>query len=320
PIDKRHMVELSGNISIAVGGGHTAIYQQAGTVYTVGRGNEGQLGDSTVATVSLPVQTGRNGNNAVKSDLVTIKNVTGDSVVKTYDGKPAAPAVPNPAPDYLTLTLGQYVELNVSKLYWSFSDGFNLYKDGYRKPFPANTTYTYTSSDERIGVVAVAGDVVTVKSADGATTGSTVLTITATAGGKVLGVGRTKITFAKNTHVANPAISAGVSHSAAVAEDGSIWTWGDNTKGQLGAPLTTTYAEVPMKLTVKNGANAVTFRKVYAANGTTYAIDNSGTLNTTTQLHDDGHLWAWGKGYGATPVPVPSSHRSRPSMKRFKVR
>lgn len=63
-----------------------------------------------------------------------------------------------------------------------------------------------------------------------------------------------------------------------ILSDGSIWTWGANSMGQLGIG-TRVQSTTPVKVHVPTG---VTFVKINSGGYASYAIDTSG------------HLWAWG--------------------------
>jgi alpha-tubulin suppressor-like RCC1 family protein len=64
----------------------------------------------------------------------------------------------------------------------------------------------------------------------------------------------------------------------AILKNGSVWTWGDNDRGQLGTG-TKTPATTPVQVHVPGG---VTFVKVSSGGYASYAIDKTG------------RLWAWG--------------------------
>ncbi|WP_158219617.1 CARDB domain-containing protein [Ideonella sp. A 288] len=72
-------------------------------------------------------------------------------------------------------------------------------------------------------------------------------------------------------------IAAGAAHSAAIKTDGSLWTWGRNTQGQLGDGSTT---DRPLPTPVGGGKRWVAVAAGFAH---TLAIDA------------DGALWAWGQ-------------------------
>ena len=71
-------------------------------------------------------------------------------------------------------------------------------------------------------------------------------------------------------------LSAGYSHSAAVRQDGSLWTWGDNSYGQLGDG-TTTQQNVPVQVATEASWQTVRAGQYY-----------------TTALRQDNSYWAWG--------------------------
>jgi len=71
---------------------------------------------------------------------------------------------------------------------------------------------------------------------------------------------------------------AGNGQTVAILADGSVWAWGDGTKGQLGDGGTTG-SDVPVQVKMPAG---VTFTTVNSGGYSCYAIDGSG------------RLWAWG--------------------------
>ena len=71
---------------------------------------------------------------------------------------------------------------------------------------------------------------------------------------------------------------AGNGQTVAILADGSVWAWGDGTKGQLGDGGTAD-RDVPVQVKVPAG---VTFTTVNSGGYSCYAIDSSG------------RLWAWG--------------------------
>jgi len=82
-------------------------------------------------------------------------------------------------------------------------------------------------------------------------------------------------------------VAAGVSHTAAVKTDGTLWLWGVNNNGQLG-DNTITDKSSPVQ-TIAGGTN---WRQVAACNYYTAAIKTDGTLwswgyNTNGQLGDN---------------------------------
>lgn len=85
-------------------------------------------------------------------------------------------------------------------------------------------------------------------------------------------------------------ISSGSGHSVAVKADGSLWSWGDNTSGQLGMfdPLATSITTIPGRVTVANGVPAG-FNNGW--------IDAAAGGSHTLALQSDGTLWGWGNNF-----------------------
>ena len=74
------------------------------------------------------------------------------------------------------------------------------------------------------------------------------------------------------------AISAGRSHSLALKDDGTVWSWGWNHFGQLGNGSTIEESNTPVQ--VSSLTNVV-------------AIDDG--QYSLLALKDDGTVWSWGR-------------------------
>ena len=90
----------------------------------------------------------------------------------------------------------------------------------------------------------------------------------------------TKITIEGEENKKWKQISAGGSHSLAIDEDGNLWSWGLNSKGQLGIG-TNDDKLVPTKITIEEEQNKK-WKQVSAGDQYSLAID------------EDGNLWSWG--------------------------
>jgi len=90
-------------------------------------------------------------------------------------------------------------------------------------------------------------------------------------------------------------VSCGQTHTAAVKTDGTLWCWGDNNVGQLG-DNSTTHRSSPVQ-TVTSGTN---WNSV------------SGGYRMTSAIKTDGTLWVWGVGANGSLGTNDFTHRSSP--------
>lgn len=73
-------------------------------------------------------------------------------------------------------------------------------------------------------------------------------------------------------------VSAGYVHSAAVRTDGTLWTWGLNTSGELGLGYNSTSEDIPMRVGTEQN----------------WATVSAGSEDHTVGIKIDGTMWAWG--------------------------
>ena len=93
------------------------------------------------------------------------------------------------------------------------------------------------------------------------------------------GVGnRTAAVQVSGLPVSIRAVASGSTHSLALADDGSVWSWGDNAYGQLGTG-TTVAALIPRRINALSGIVAIS-----ALGYSNLALDATG------------RVWAWGRG------------------------
>jgi len=78
------------------------------------------------------------------------------------------------------------------------------------------------------------------------------------------------------------AIAAGATHTVALKSDGTVWTWGYNTYGQLGDG-TTTHRHTPVQVVGPGGSGFLTD-----------VIAIAGGMDHTIALKSDGTVWTWG--------------------------
>jgi alpha-tubulin suppressor-like RCC1 family protein len=80
-------------------------------------------------------------------------------------------------------------------------------------------------------------------------------------------------------------VNGGISYTAAIKTDGTIWSWGSNAYGQLGLNL--------------NSASNKSTPQQEACNGTNWCTFSVKNLHTSA-IKTDGTLWSWGdNAYGA---------------------
>lgn len=77
----------------------------------------------------------------------------------------------------------------------------------------------------------------------------------------------------------DPVVAAGPHHSAAIRNDGTLWTWGNNEHGQLG-----------------DGSRNARHRP-FQVPGLTNMVDVAAGRGFTVALRDDGTVWAWGTNW-----------------------
>ena len=302
PVDSRDMITLPNVVGVASGDTHNVFYRGDGSIYTVGLGTSGQLGHGEFTSQNLPVQAGGSDTNTVKPAYLEI--LSGGAPRLTYNYN-INDGTGNMAPDFLSMGLREVLSIDPAKVCLQLTDGFNLYKDGYRIGLPQGVTVSFRSGDESIGVLrnvdangVATGSRVELVSADGKKTGTVTLYITVTYQDGSFVAGQIRVTFVdmavKETEVM---VSSGNTHSAALAEDGTLWLWGSNANGQLGDETGISYYEYPYHLVVEENGTAVIFTAVEAGDGYTLAIDEAGAL------------WAWGKDYTAVPTKVSDTER-----------
>ena len=102
-------------------------------------------------------------------------------------------------------------------------------------------------------------------------------------------------------------VAGGDKFSVALHTDGTVWTWGDNSSGQLGDGSTVAYRPGPGPVP---GLAGIT--QISAHGGFALAVASDGSLwawgdNTYGQLGTGGNL-ASGDGMRRTPVRVPGTH------------
>ena len=221
---------------VNTGGTHIAAIKTDGTLWTWGFGNTGQIGDNTGGTTSTPVTTFAGGTNwkqvsAGNQYTVAIKT---DGTLWTW-GNAAGGKLGN----------GVTTNTSISTPVTTFAGGTNW------KQVSAGGSHTAAIK-----------------------TDGTLWTWGQGASGQLGNAQTTNIptpitTFAGGTNWKQ--VSAGDDHTAAIKTDGTLWTWGSGTNGQLG------------NATITNTSTPVTT----FAGGTNWKQVSGGDSHTAAVTYDD---------------------------------
>lgn len=233
--------------AISAGGWHSVALKNDGTVWTWGFNSDGQLGDSTVINQSIPIQI--NG----LSNIVAIAAGTYHTLALKNDGTVWA---------WGDNAYGQLGDgTSTDRLYPVQVSGLI----GVIKLAAGRFFSLAVKSD---GTVWTFGDNVYGQLGNGSTIGSNV-----------------PIQVTGLTGVTSAVTATGAFHCLAVKSDGSIWSWGRNSNGNLGIN-TTANSPVPVQMLSISSAVGVAagfnFSVLYLSNGTLWGCGR----NSSGQLGD----------------------------------
>jgi alpha-tubulin suppressor-like RCC1 family protein len=227
---------------VASGGYHTAAIKTDGTLWTWGRNNSGQIGNNAIDTRSIPVTTFAGGTNwkQVAGGFNHTTAIKTDGTLWAWGSNSTGQLGDNTATPRITpLT--------------TFAGGTNWKQ--------VSGGYFHTTAIKTDGTLWTWGDNAAGRLGDNTTIQRNTPVTTFTGG-----------TNWKQ-------VTCRGTHTAAVKTDGTLWTWGTNTNGQLGNNITTE------RLTP-----VTTF-----AGGTNWKQVTCGDAHTSA-IKTDGTLWTWGDG------------------------
>jgi alpha-tubulin suppressor-like RCC1 family protein len=230
---------------VSAGGGHTAAIKTDGTLWTWGSSGSGRLGNATITvTNSTPVTTFAGGTNwkQVTCGTSHTSAIKTDGTLWTW-GNGGQGRLGN------AVTTG-----NISTPVTTFAGGTN-WKQVSSGDF--NTAAIKTD-----GTLWTWGEGNYGRLGNAATTGNISTPVTTFAGGDNW-----------------KQVSSGANHVAAIKTDGTLWTWGRGSFGQLGNNAAT------------NGSTPVTT----FAGGNNWKQVAVGETSTAA-VKTDGTLWTWGQG------------------------
>jgi alpha-tubulin suppressor-like RCC1 family protein len=245
--------------TVAGGQFHTAAIKTDGTLWMCGYNNGGELGDNTTVRKSSPVQTVAGGTNwkTVACDAGLIAAIKTDGTLWTWGRNTYG-------------QLGDNTRTNRSSPVQTVCGGTNwktVACDGF-----------HATAIKTDGTLWKWGYNIYGQLGDGtiADKSSPVQTVAGGTNWKT--------------------VAAGYNHTAAIKTDGTLWTWGWNTYGQLG-DNTTAHKSSPVQ-TVAGGTN---WKQVAAG------VDHTAAIKT------DGTLWTWGRGnFGQIGDNTSAVNRSSP--------
>jgi len=244
---------------VAGGGYHIAAIKTDGTLWLWGSNTSGQLGDNTVANKSSPVQTVAGGTNW--------KQVAGGgyhtAAIKT-DG-----------------TLWTWGQNNYGQL----GDNTSVFKSSPVQTIAGGTNWKSVAG----------GNFHTAAIKTDGTLWTWGFNSTGQLGNNISGDKSSPVqTVAAGTNW--KLVAGGFYHTAAIKTDGTLWTWGHNTYGQLGDGFSIVHKSSPVQ-TVSGGTN---WKLV--ADGGYY----------TAAIKTDGTLWNWGNNTYGQLGDNSIVHRSSP--------
>jgi alpha-tubulin suppressor-like RCC1 family protein len=244
---------------VSAGYRHNVAIKTDGTLWTWGNNNNGQLGTGLTTNVSTPVTTSAGGTNwkqvsAGNSHTSAIKT---DGTLWTWGNG----------------TSGQLGRLSFGSIkstpVTTFAGGTNWADTPTTNPedlYTLSAGETHTAAIKTDGTLWIWGDGGNGRLGNAVTTDvSTPVT-----------------TFAGGTNWKQ--VSAGVTHTAVIKTDGTLWLWGSGGDGNLGHANTNIFENISTPIT--------TF-----AGGTDWKQVSASSFYTTA-IKTDGTLWTWGYGDG----------------------
>ena len=237
--------------AIAAGANHTLALDNNGAVWAWGRNDNGQLGDGSIISKSSPVM-------IISSGVTAIAAGGNFSMALKSDG---------------------------TVLAWGLNDS-NQLGDGTTNQ--STTPVMVSGLDSTSGVVAIAAGNTFgfARKGDG-----TVLAWGDNSAGQLGDNSTTQRStpvpvFSFGTGSGVISISAGFNHAIALKSDGTVWSWGDNSSGQLGDG-TLNQQTVPIHVSDPSGVGFLAGASAIAAGGTA-------TGSFSVAVEANGSVFAWG--------------------------
>lgn len=285
-----HILSVQNAKSVAVGDSHIVILCHDGSVLTLGGNSAGQLGnggyDENAVATSVPgindavaIAAGSNYSAVLRSDG-TVWAWGGNGIGLTGTAEPSTLTSPVPVSGFTNVVS---ISASKSALIAIRQDGSVVCRGGNRYALagdgfsPVRTKPLQLAGRSDLRAVAACANQVLLLASDG-----TVLR--AGAEGFVPVNGLSSVS----------AISLGTTHSLALRSDGTVWSWGNNSYGELGNG-TTTFSSAPVQ-----------------AEGLSGVVRIDGGMYYSSALLSDGTVRSWGQNGHAELGDGTTTNRSAP--------
>ena len=231
-------------------GNHSAVIKTDGDVYAWGLGTQGQIGNGGFDNSNYPT--------AVGTKKIKLTGITNNEIT-TYEGAPSRSFIP------------------------SIVSGFNVFEDhitdiGTFRIASTDTNVVTVGLNNQLSFVGVGKANIVV--ADKDTSLYALIEVNVLPADYQSAVDNGTAVF--------PKIDAGDYFSIALKADGTVWTWGENTYGELGInDKTVTQSGTPVQVVLDNGSPLED------------VIDISANIYAAYALTRDGSIYAWGRNYYA---------------------
>jgi alpha-tubulin suppressor-like RCC1 family protein len=301
--------------TLSAGGSHTAAIKTDGTLWTWGNGSNGRLGNNSITSIPTPVTTFSGGTNwkqviAGNAHTAAIKT---DGTLWTWGsgsfgvlGNNSVSQVSTPVTTFsggtnwkqvsATLNGSHTVAVKTDGTLWTWGYGGNgRLGNAVITTNRSTPVTTFSGGTNWKQVSAGTGHTAAIKTDGTLWTwgygGQGRLGNAATAGN----ISTPVTTFSGGTNWKQ--VACGFNHTSAIKTDGTLWTWGFNSSGQLGNATTTGTTSTPV----------TTF-----SGGTNWKQVSCGDSHTTA-VKTDGTLWTWGfSAYGRLGTNDITPNRSTP--------
>jgi len=275
--------------SISVKGYYSTALKSDGTLWTWGRNNYGQLGNGNTGTnINTPTQVGSATNwSSVSAGSYHVTALKSDGTLWTWGRNifgelgngtnidTNTPTQVGSATNWSSVAVGAFhtVALKNDGTLWTWGQN-NYGQLGNGTNINTNTPTQVGSATNWSSVAAGTYYTIAIKS-DG-----TLWTWGRNSDGQ-LGNGTTGGNINTPIQVGSAtnwsSVSPSVSHAVAIKSDGTLWSWGRNTYGQLGNETTAVFTSTPTQV----------------GSATNWSSVSTGFYHTTT-VKSDNSVWTWG--------------------------